>query len=252
MASETNDPAASPKRSDAENWASTMARLQVTGVPDGAINLNVEGRRVTSPLQGFGRMWQKTYRLEVGTQVAPTEVIEVWRTHFAEFWPGRNRFYGSGDPIAPGQVAVLNLAAPGRMQVATGVYVIYADDESFSFLTPEGHGFAGLITFSSEQASGGVTVAQVQALLRANDPFYEVGMWMGVQPRMEDRFWTQTLQALGRRFGVEGEVSVASVCVDRKLQWKNWTNLRHNAFLRTIGYKLATPVRAVARAFRKE
>ena len=28
--------------------------------------------------------------------------------------------------------------------------VIYADDESFSFMTPQGHMFAGMITFSAD------------------------------------------------------------------------------------------------------
>jgi hypothetical protein len=43
-------------------------------------------------------------------------------------------------------VAVLNLSAPGGLPLSTGVLVIYADDSSFSFMTPQGHMFAGMIT----------------------------------------------------------------------------------------------------------
>ena len=39
--------------------------LRVGDVPDGATNINVDGRRLTSPIQGFGKMWQKTYTVAV-------------------------------------------------------------------------------------------------------------------------------------------------------------------------------------------
>ena len=35
--------------------------LKVDGVAEGATNINVEGRRAVGPLQGFGKLWQKTY-----------------------------------------------------------------------------------------------------------------------------------------------------------------------------------------------
>ena len=56
--SEVNEQAAAR---DATNWAKKVSILNVSEVPEGAINLNVEGRRLTSPIQGFGKMWQKTY-----------------------------------------------------------------------------------------------------------------------------------------------------------------------------------------------
>jgi hypothetical protein len=40
------------------SWAAPVSRLNVPEVPDGAVSINVEGRRVTSPIQGFGKMWQ--------------------------------------------------------------------------------------------------------------------------------------------------------------------------------------------------
>jgi hypothetical protein len=52
--------------------------------------------------------------------------------------------------------------------------VLYADDESFTVITPEGHPESGWITFSAYQDDDD-TVAQVQSLARANDPLYELG-----------------------------------------------------------------------------
>jgi hypothetical protein len=40
------------------------------------------------------------------------------------------------------------------MRLSTGVMVIYADDKSFTFMTPEGHMFAGWITFSAMEQDG--------------------------------------------------------------------------------------------------
>jgi len=49
--------------------------LRVSEVPAGAVNLNVEGRRVVGALQGFGQLWQKTYSVRLaGVEVTPEEV----------------------------------------------------------------------------------------------------------------------------------------------------------------------------------
>ena len=37
------------------------------------------------------------------------------------------------------------------MKLSTGVMVLYADDESFTLMTPQGHMFAGWITFSRHE-----------------------------------------------------------------------------------------------------
>ena len=61
---------------DAANWARPVSKLQVADVPTGAINLNLNGRQITSPLQGFGRLWLRTYRVRLsGVQVAPRQVV---------------------------------------------------------------------------------------------------------------------------------------------------------------------------------
>ena len=142
---------------DATYWAKPVDGLKVGDISSEATNLNVEGRHLSGPMTGFGQMWQKTYRIRLtGADVTPEQVIKGWKENFPKFWPEGNHFYG--DPgIVPGQVAVLNLAGPGGLTapgggplISTGIMVIYADDESFSFMTPQGHMFAGMITFSAE------------------------------------------------------------------------------------------------------
>lgn len=246
-------PASLPR--DAAYWAKRVTHLRLGEVPPEALNLNVTGKRVVGPIQGFGKLWQKTYRVELrGVELDPAEVIATWKQRFASFWPPSGRFYGPLTSIAPGDVALLNLDVAGGMQLSTGVFVLYADDESFTFMTPQGHVFAGWITFSAarEQRDGehGVTAAQVQVLLRANDPLYELGMPLVIH-RQEDRFWQQTLRNLARHLGVaDPAVTTTTVCVDRRRQWANARNLWHNAGVRTALYTVATPLRKLRRARR--
>ena len=145
-------------------------------------------------------MWQKTYRMNAGPDITPEQAIATWREHFPEFWPKGNRFAGALTGINPGDVALLDLAIGGGVKLSTGVFVLYADAESFTLMTPQGHMFAGWITFSAER-SGDTTTVQAQVLMRANDPLYEVSMIVAGH-RKEDKFWTATLTALGQRLGV--------------------------------------------------
>jgi hypothetical protein len=234
-----------------ESWAKSVARLEVTDVPDGAVNINVEGRRLTSPIQGFGKMWQKTYQVRVPAERASaTELIATWKENFRDFWPEGNHFYGALTGIAPGDVALLNMTLPGHMKLSTGVMVLYADDESFTLMTPQGHMFAGWITFSASEADG-ETVAQAQVLMRASDPIFEMGLAMGGH-KQEDRFWQHTLTALAAHFGHEGEVDTRVVCVDRKRQWSKWNNVWHSAAIRSTLYTMGAPGRGVKRLFKRD
>ncbi len=165
------------------------------------------------PLQGFGKMWQKTYRVRLkGADVTPHEVIQTWKTHYKEFWPEGNVFYAPLAGISPGEVALISGSLPGGVKLSTGVMVLYSDDESFSLMTPQGHPFSGWITFSAHEAEG-TPVAQVQVLMRANDPLYELGLRMGGH-KMEDQMWQQTLTNLARHFGMNQPVETNVVCVD--------------------------------------
>jgi hypothetical protein len=182
--------------------------------------------------------------------VLPTGVIKVWKEHFPEFWPKGNRFYGPLTGIAPGEVGLINMALPGGAPLSTGVMVMYADEESFTFMTPQGHMFAGWITFSAYEEDERA-VAQVQVLIRANDPIYELGFRLGAA-RSEDHFWQHTLRSLAAYFGLEeAQVETQAICVDRKLQWSQAKNVWHNAGVRTTLYLMTTPMRAPLRWMRK-
>ena len=227
---------------DADNWAKPVDRLKVSDLPSEAVNINVDGRQVVGPLQGFGKLWQKTYWVRLsGVAATPAEVIEAWKANFAGFWPEGNRFYAPFTGIAPGDVAVLNLAAPGGVTLSTGVMVIYADDESFTFMTPEGHMFSGWITFSAHDEEG-VTVIQVQVLIRANDPLWEIVM-RAHGFKKEDQFWSDTLRSLASHFGIEGQPQMSVACVDPRLQWSQAKNIWHNAAIRSAIYGFLLPLR---------
>jgi hypothetical protein len=128
------------------------------------------------------------------------------------------------------------------MKLSTGVLVLYADDESFTLMTPEGHMLAGWITFSAERV-GDATVVQIQALERTNDPLYELGYVLGGN-RLNSRFWIQTAENLARHLGVaDPRVDTQVVCVDRRRQWSKAGNLSKNAAVRTFVWTLGTPFR---------
>jgi hypothetical protein len=225
-------------------WAAKVDRLTVRR--RGSRGANVAGRRLTGPLQGFGKMWQKTYRMDVGTGVSPREAIATWRAHFGEFWPEGNTFEGPLTGINPGDVALLDVAVGSGVKLSTGVFVLYADEDSFTLMTPEGHMFAGWITFSAERGDGArgryrgadtgarPTVVQAQLLMRANDPLYELALTLGGH-RKEDQFWVQTMTALGRYLGASrATVVMQTVCIDPRRQWRNVLEVRHNSMVRSV------------------
>jgi len=234
---------------DATSWAPKVDRLAVDQ-RKGVRGTNVAGRRLTGPVQGFGKMWQKTYRMDVGPAIEPAAAIALWRSNFPDFWPKGNRFAGALTGINPGDVALLDLAVGGGVKLSTGVYVLYADTESFTLMTPQGHMFAGWITFSAESAGDG-TIVQAQVLMRASDPIYEIGMTLGGH-RKEDKFWVATLRALGDRLGApDAPITAVNSCVDTKRQWRHAGSVWHNSMVRSVLQTIAAPVTALMRVARR-
>jgi hypothetical protein len=229
------------------NWAKTVTRLDVSEVPEGATGINVAGKRLTSPIQGFGRLWQKTYQVHLPQDVvAPKDLVTMWKQRFPEFWPAGNHFYGPLTGIAPGEVALIEGTLPGKLRLSTGVMVLYADDESFTLMTPEGHVFAGWVTFSAASQDD-ATVAQAQVLMRASDPIFELGMSLGGH-RQEDHIWSTTLLNVARHYGItDATVETAAVCVDKRRQWRRWTNVFKSAAIGSTLYMLAAPWRMLRR-----
>jgi hypothetical protein len=232
---------------DVGSWARPVDRLTTTAT--GAGTDRVTGRRVAGPIQGFGQMWQKTFTVRLhGSDLDPAELVAHWKSSFPTFWPKGARFYAPLSGITPGEVALLEVrAVPGApLTMSTGVMVIYADEESFAFMTPEGHMLSAWITFSAYRDED-VTVAQVQALERTSDPFVELGYLFGGN-RQNDRFWEETLRNLALSVGVrEPRVVTSKVCVDRRRQWRYARNVRGSVVVAAAVGTVMAPVRWIRR-----
>ncbi len=227
--------------------AAPIKRLHAPSPPSGAINLNVDGHRLIGAQQGFGQLWQRTYRVRLANSTkTPAEVVSIWKERFAHFWPAGNTYYGSLAQRAPGEIALINLSpVPGPVKLTTGVMVIYADDESFTFMSPEGHMYAGWITFSA-YAEDRATYAQVQVLVRTSDPAWELVMRLFAF-KAEDAFWRQTLTNLAAHFGVcVQEVEQRLTLLDSRVQWKRALNVWRNAAMWSGLYTITAPGRWAA------
>lgn len=125
----------------------------------------------------------------------PSEVAKAWKENFPKFWVPGNYFLAPSTDLSPGGVALINGDVPGSRWFSTGVIVLYVDDESFAYVTPQGRPFSGWITFSAYVHEAHCTVAQVQLLVRANDPLYKLMMPPALH-RVEDKTWQHTLGSL--------------------------------------------------------
>lgn len=226
------EPDATPR--DATSWAESVEHI---GVGD-------RQRRLTGPLQGFGKMWQKTFRIRLeGLETSPQNVVAVWKERYGDFWPDDTDFYAPMAGIQPGEIAAID-GRQGPLVLSTGVLVLFVDDVSFAYMTPEGHPFAGWITFSADRDADGTTAAQIQMIIRPGDPMFELGFMLGGS-RIENSMWEHTLRSLAAHFGVAAEPETTVVCVDNRRQWRRFGNIRHNTMILTT---LAAPFRALRRS----
>ncbi len=132
-------PTAQRRRGASEaNSSQPVDRLTLGHVPDTAVNLNVTGKRLSGPLQGFGQLWQKTYRVRLdGASASPQDVAAVWKREFGSFLAEKGaRFYAPFAEIAPGEVGLMDQDLGGRQSSRRRASVIYADDVPFTFMTP--------------------------------------------------------------------------------------------------------------------
>jgi hypothetical protein len=228
---------------DQESWARPVDRLSTTAKTSGQDT--VTGKRVSGPVQGFGQLWQKTFIVRVpADEHSPEAVVAHWKAGFPTFWPKGATFYAPLAGITPGEVALLEVppVQGSPVKMSSGILVIYADRESFTFMTPEGHALSAWITFSSFRDDDD-TVVQVQALERTSDPLIELTYMFGAN-RANDRFWVRTLENLARSLGVATpSVSAQSLCVDRHRQWRYAGNVRHSAAINMAVGTVTAPVR---------
>lgn len=242
---------------DASAWAPPTPRIKVSSVPPGATNINLEGRRTAGALQGFGQLWQKTYRVRLpGVKISPAEVMQAWKENFAHFQPPENRFYPTMVGIKPGEVLFIDgrvpafPGTPSVMPVASGVMILYADDETFTVMTPEGFPESGWNTFSVSEEEG-TLVAQIQSMCRATDPLYEFYFRFLGSSAQQEKTWNHVLTSLAAHFSVNGQVVTTKTCVDPKMQWDYSKNIWHNAAIRTVFYKVGAPLRWVRNLVRR-
>ena len=241
---------------DTGNWAQPVDKLKVSDVPVGAINLNVDGHHVQNPLQGFGQLVQKTYRVRLdGVNMTPDQVMQLWKENFPKFQPPENHFYPSLQGIQPGSIILIDgkvpplPGMPSIMPVAAGVMILYADETSFAVMTPEGFPEAGWNTFGTFQNEQGL-FAQVQPMVRASDPLYELFYRFFGSSQQQDKTWTYVLTSLATYLGAPANIESQKQVIDPKIQWSKWSNIFKNAAFWTVIYILLTPLRWIGKLFK--
>jgi anti-anti-sigma factor len=225
----------------AENWTGPLGRAHIGPVPQGALNLNVAGRKIRSPMNGFGQLWHKTYRMRLsGVSAEPRQVVDLCKERLSDFWPSRNRLTLPPPGIVPGAVGFIKLRLPGGVPLATGIRVLHVAETSFTFVTLSGHMEAGWITFGAYTEEG-TTVVQVESLARTGDPLYEIGFVL-LGHGEQEKFWRSTLEALAKHYHVPARVKVLKSCLDPARRWGEADNIVNNAAARTGLHLAATLV----------
>ncbi|MEZ4495425.1 MAG: hypothetical protein R2845_01300 [Thermomicrobiales bacterium] len=153
----------------------------------------------------------------------------------------------SAGRLVPGDIALIDLDMPAGTRLESGVVVLAVRPESFTLITPDGHVFAGVITFSAFH-SGGTPLAQIEIVFRSGDPIFEVGMRLSGH-RRENRFWMEVLASLAKHFGVNGRPEMYAELLDRRVQWSQAKNVAHNAYLRNGFGRGVVPVVSRLRGF---
>lgn len=190
---------------------------------------NIAGRRLIGPSAGFGQLWRKRFWMVLPPELAPEAVIGAWKNHFSEFWPGTNEFVV--ERMAEEEVAGADLELPLGMRVATGLVVLAAAADRFTLVTVEGHMFAGWVTFRGERKADGTRI-EVELLMRASDPLYELGLLLGGHKR-EETFWRDTLARVAAHFEQSPQIEMEQTIEDRARQWSRARNTWNNAAIRT-------------------
>ncbi len=217
-------------------WALFVERLKITERPKAAMALNMNNRRVLGPFQGFGPMWQKTYFVTIRKPgLKPEDVITIMKQHFPEFQPSQNNFYATSRGIIAGEPVFIDSMTPGGL-VSTGVLVLYADNVSFTLMTPQGHPEAGWVTFSAKSVENSIEM-QIQGLVRSADPFYELAFRM-VGSKFQETIWKHVLTSLSNYLEVDTDVKMTKQCIASNLQCSKIGNIYYNAQLRSLPYNI--------------
>jgi hypothetical protein len=194
-------------------------------------------------------MWEKTYELRFSdAKRTPVEVAATTKENFVRFQPPQNNFYPSPAGMKAGETVLIRSSVLG-VPILTGVLVSYADDVSFTFMTPQGHPESGWVTFRVFKESND-TVCQIQGLARANDPIYEIAFRLH-GAKFQEQTWMHVLGSLAKHLDVKSQPTLKKRLIAPKMQWSQVGNIRYNAQLWTLAYLLIWPLRRVVRIFKK-
>ncbi len=245
----TWDAGAGANRGSVVYWAKPVKKLPAARVPGAITDLTVRGRRPVGPVMGFGQMWEKTYELHFAdARKTPFEITGIMKENFVSFQPSQNRFYPSPAGIVAGETVLIKSSTMG-IPIYTGVLTSYADDVSFTFMTPQGHPESGWVTFRAFREAG-ETVCQIQGLARANDPLFEAAFRLH-GAKFQEQIWKHVLGSLGRHLGVDAPVVMRKRRIASNLQWSQAGNIWHDAQIWTLVYLLMWPFRRIFGIFRK-
>ena len=132
---------------------------------------------------------------------------------------------------------------PGGSKLSTGVMVLYADEESFTLMTPQGHMFAGWITFSAieqddeTRRTGAGADARLRPDLRAGPDDGRPSPGGQVLEPAHSATWPHT-SAIRRRLSTP-----RSSAWTRNANGRRWRNVWHSSAIRSTIYMLEAPVR---------
>ncbi|MDD4923668.1 MAG: STAS domain-containing protein [Dehalococcoidales bacterium] len=221
----------SGKQSDA-GWAPYIEKIKVTERPEGALVKNMDNRRPQGQIKGFGKMWQKTFWLMIDKpEFTPKDIIVKLMQNFVVFQIPENFFYPTSKGLTPGALVFIDSKTPGGI-VSTGIYVLYVDDTSFTYITPQGHPEAGWITFSAKEEEGKIRL-QIQGLVRASDPFYEIAYALAGQA-FQEKIWLNVLTQMAKHLGIEDNGQMVKYKPANSCQWGKIGNIWYNAQIRTL------------------
>lgn len=219
------------KQSD-EGWAPFIEKIKVTEKPEGALVKNMDNRRLQAQINGFGKMWQKTFRLMIDKpEFTPEDIINKLKQNFVAFQVPENFFFPTSKGLSPGALVFIDSATPGGV-VSTGIYVLYMDDTSFTYVTPQGHPEAGWITFSAKEEEGKIRL-QIQGLVRASDPFFEIAYAIAGQA-FQEKIWLNVLTQMAKHLEIEDNGQMVKYKPANYCQWGKCGNIWYNAQLRSL------------------
>jgi hypothetical protein len=221
----------SGKQSDA-GWAPLVERIKVTEKPEGAMLRNMDNRRLQPQINVFGKMWQKTFWLMIDKpELTPKDVITKLMQNFVVFQIPENFFYPTSKGLSPGALVFIDSKTPGGI-VSTGIYVLYVDDTSFTYITPQGHPEAGWITFSAREQDEKIRL-QIQGLVRAADPFYELAYAIAGQA-FQEKIWLNVLTQMAKHLAIEDNGQMVKYKPADNWQCCRAGNIWYNAQIRTL------------------